>query len=197
LASWDTATGQDILTLKGHTSTVYGVAFSPDGRRLASGHIGTVKVWDTATGLEIFTLKGHTSYVYGVAFSPDGRRLASASQDQTVKVWDAATGQETLTLDAHRSGVTAVAFSPGGHRLASRSQDGTVTIWDATALTPQRLTEREARSLVQFLLAKPLSLEEMTAAIRRDKTVTEAVRYQALAWLERFWRSQVRDEAAR
>jgi hypothetical protein len=196
---WDAASGQECLTLKGHTSWVYGVAYSPDGRRIASASRDdqTVKVWDAATGQNLLTLKGHTSLVTGVAYSPNGRRLASASWDYTVKVWDAASGQECLTLKGHTREVTAVAFSPDGCRLASASRDGTVKIWDATPLTAQRLIEREARGLVQFLIGKPMSPDEAAAAIRRDPTITEAVRQQALAWVEPFWRSQVRYEAAR
>ena len=129
---WDAATGQETLTLKGHTDGVASVAFSPDGKRLASaGRIGTVKVWDAATGQETLTLKGHTSWSTSVAFSPDGQRLASASRRWTVKVWDAATGQETLTLKGHTGCVWSVAFSPDGKRLASASQDRTVKVWDA------------------------------------------------------------------
>jgi hypothetical protein len=195
---WDAASGHELLTLKGHTGVVQGVAFSPDGHRLASASYDkTVKVWDVASGQECLTLKGHTNLVLGVAFSPDGRRLASASWDQSVKIWDVVTGQECLTLKGHTGVVRSVAFSPDSRRLASASEDQTVKIWDATALTPQRFIEREARGLVQFLFAKPLSPDEVTAAIRRDPTITEAVRQQALAWVEPFWRSQMRYEAAR
>ncbi|MDA1054419.1 MAG: serine/threonine protein kinase, partial [Planctomycetota bacterium] len=131
---WDAATGQESLTLKGHTGGgVHSVAFSLDGQRLASASGDqTVKVWDAATGQESLTLKGHTDWVTSVAFSPDGQRLASVSEDNTVKVWDAATGQELLTLIGHTGDVTSVAFSPDGQRLASASADQTVKVWDAT-----------------------------------------------------------------
>ncbi len=109
----------DLITLKGHTGLVEAVAFSPDGRRLAStSDDQTVKVWDAGTGQEMLTLRGHTKGVMGVAFSPDGRRIASAGWDHTVKVWDAGIGQEALTLKGHTSSVHGVAFSPDG-RAAS------------------------------------------------------------------------------
>ena len=85
----------DLLTLRGHTDAVNGVAYSPDGTRLASASSdGTVQVWDAITGQEVLPpLRGHTGVVYAVAYSPDGRTLASASHDKTVRVWDATTGQ--------------------------------------------------------------------------------------------------------
>jgi DNA-binding beta-propeller fold protein YncE len=131
---WDTATGQETLTLNGHTGPVYSVAFSRDGKRLASGSADhTVKVWDAQTGQETRTLQGHTGGVSSVAFSPDGKRLASGTGDQQqgeVKVWDAATGQGTLTLKGDTGGVTDVAFSPDGKRLAGATW-GSVMVWDA------------------------------------------------------------------
>jgi WD40 repeat protein/serine/threonine protein kinase len=139
---WDAATGQEPLTLKGHTSRVMSVAFSPDGRRLASASWDeTVRVWDAVTGREVLTLKGHTNRVRGVVFSPDGQRLASASIDGKVKVWDAATGKETLTFE-HTCPLTCVAFSPDpdSKRLASAGWDGTVKVWDAA-------TGQEVRTL--------------------------------------------------
>ena len=105
LKVWDAETGQETLTLKGHTGSVYSVAFSPDGRRIVSGsQDGTLKVWDAETGQETLTLKGHTGAgVTSVAFSPDGRRIVSGSNDMTLKVWDAATGQKIADPQrAHR-----------------------------------------------------------------------------------------------
>lgn len=82
-----------------HLASIYSVAFSPDGKRLASASEDkTVKVWDAESGQEVFTLKDHTDQVTSVAFSPDGKRLATGSWDKTAKVWDAATGKVTCTL---------------------------------------------------------------------------------------------------
>jgi eukaryotic-like serine/threonine-protein kinase len=128
---WQRKMSSGHITLKGHTGPVKSVAFSPDGKRLASASDDhAVKVWDAGTGKETLALNGHTQWVYSVAFSPDGKRLASASYDRTLKVWDAATGQETLTLKGHTSAVWSVVFSPDGRRLASASSDQTVKMWD-------------------------------------------------------------------
>ncbi|MCI0387306.1 MAG: hypothetical protein MOB07_00835 [Acidobacteria bacterium] len=123
---------RDLLTLKGHGDTVPSVAFSPDGKRLATGSWDrTAKLWDAVTGQELATLKGHGDGVSSVAFSPDGKRLATGSFDRTAKLWDAVTGQEITTLKGHADEVSSVAFSPDGKRLATGSRDRTVRLWDA------------------------------------------------------------------
>ena len=95
---WDSATGQNLLTLAGHRGWVTGVAISRDGKRIVSGSWdNTVKVWDADTGLNLLTLNGHTGIVTSVAMSPDGKRIVSGSWDKTLRVWDAHTGQILLT----------------------------------------------------------------------------------------------------
>jgi WD40 repeat protein len=132
--------GQPVRTLSGHSESVNSVAFSPDGRLLASGSGDwTIKLWDVATGSEVRTLRGHTGGVNSVAFSPDGRLLASSSGE--IKLWDVASGREVRTLSGHTNGVTSVAFSPDGRLLASSSDDKTIKLWDvATGSEVRTLT---------------------------------------------------------
>jgi WD40 repeat protein len=127
---FDTHTGTSLRTLTGHTSGACRPAFSPDGKRLASGSGNfIVRVWDVATGREELTLTGHQLWVWCVAFDPEGKRLVSADATGTIKVWDAQ-GELLSTFAGHAGGVHHLAFSHDGKRLATASHDGTCKIWD-------------------------------------------------------------------
>ncbi|MEB3887294.1 WD40 repeat domain-containing serine/threonine-protein kinase [Lyngbya sp. CCY1209] len=118
-------------TLTGHRDAVTSVAFSPDGKTLASGSEDlTIEIWKADVGKRWYTLTGHEDWVTSVAFSPDGQTLASGSRDQTVEIWDLKKGKRWYTLSGHADRVYGVAFSPDGQTLASASRDRTVRLWD-------------------------------------------------------------------
>ncbi|HEX8652568.1 MAG TPA: serine/threonine-protein kinase [Pyrinomonadaceae bacterium] len=118
-------------TLGGHSDSVIAIAFSSDGKQLASGSADkTFKLWDTQTGALEQTVTGHSHGVHAIAYSPDGKTLATGSDDKTIKLWNAQTGALKQTLTGHGSAVHTIAFSPDGKQLASGSTDKTVKLWD-------------------------------------------------------------------
>ncbi len=129
--------------LSGHLDEAWSVAFSPDGRTLASGSDDTekddtMKLWDAATGRLLKGWRADPGTVAALAFSPDGRTLASAtlSRSKNLRLWDVATGRLLATLDGHTDQVRSVAFSPDGTRLASAGSDRTIRLWDAVTGNP-------------------------------------------------------------
>ena len=117
------------IVLRGHDDDVQGVAWSPDGGRLATASADrTARIWDAGNGNELTALRGHHDYVTGLAWSPDGGRLATASADRTARIWDAEGGSELVVLRGHAAEVRSVAWSPDGKRLAAASSDGIVRI---------------------------------------------------------------------
>jgi WD40 repeat protein len=154
---WNSHDGKIKQELIGHKDRINSIAFSHDGKLLASGSSDkTIKLWDAESGRELRTLAGHAGEVTSVAFSPDGRLLASGGgvldwrsvrgsdhpADKTIKLWDVSTGSEVRTLSGSEGEITAVAFSPDGHTLASASgaiqrfergewiMDRVVRLWD-------------------------------------------------------------------
>jgi len=117
---WNVATGEEIRTLDGHAEQVYTVAFSPKGKRVASGcNDGTIKIWDAATGKETATLSGHKGVVHSIAFGAKEKMIASVGWDKTVRLWNAKKGIEIAVLIGHTVPVMGVAFSADGTMLAS------------------------------------------------------------------------------
>jgi WD40 repeat protein len=128
-------------TLTGHLDLVNSVAFSPDGKSLASGSSdGTIKLWDVAHGTLSQTLTGHSGSVFSVAFSPDGKSLASGCSDG-IELWGLATGTLTQRLTGHLENVglpaLSVAFSPDGQLLAA-GEFGGVELVDVATGTVRR-----------------------------------------------------------
>ncbi|MBF2086740.1 AAA family ATPase [Thermoleptolyngbya sp. C42_A2020_037] len=145
---WQVSDGKQLLSLRVDEGWVWSVAFSPDGRTLASSANRSVHLWDLQTGACLKTLPGYSDRVFSVAFSPDGQYLATGSEDHWVRVWNVRSGTLLHSLAGHTHEVRSVAFSPAPLRqgttaksvskspaflLASASYDGTVRLWNVSS----------------------------------------------------------------
>ncbi len=116
----------------GHRGPVKALAFSPNGKLIASGGAdGAVKLWNAVRGDEVAALEGHKGEIRTLSFRPDGRVLASASADGTVRLWDVVSGKETAVLGGPGRDAGSLAFRwPDGKVLATGGEDGTVLLWE-------------------------------------------------------------------
>ncbi len=129
---FDFQTGQLKAILKGHMDVVFDLAFSPDGKLLASGSADeSVRVFQIDDNpRELAELKGHKDHVYGVAFSPDGSRLVSGGDDNELRLWRTTNGSLVRRMRGHTGRVRSLAYSPDGKYIVSGSWDMTIKLWD-------------------------------------------------------------------
>jgi len=129
---WNTADGQLITVLKGHTDNVQDAEFSPDGKHIVTASLDhTARVWNSADGHLESTLQGHTEWVEHAGFFPDGERIITTSWDRTARIWRVSDGQLLNTL-AHDGSVNYAGFSADRQRIVTASHDNTARVWDAS-----------------------------------------------------------------
>lgn len=128
---FDIQSGQIIMSLANHPKRVYEIAFSPDGKYLASGSEDeTIKLWNVKTAQLIKTFEGHTSYISSIIFSPDGKTLISGSNNGVIKIWNIELGKQISSLTEHSNSVTEIFYLKNEKNFVSSSLDGTVKIWN-------------------------------------------------------------------
>ncbi len=135
---WDTETGKELVSLKGHEKSVVYASFSPDGSRIVTASWdNTARLWDNDTGEQLAVLEGHEGGVDCANFDYDGKRIITASSDKTACIWDAYNGKQLAIMKGHEDDIAYAAFSPDGKYAVtgggsvSESEDNTVRLWEA------------------------------------------------------------------
>jgi eukaryotic-like serine/threonine-protein kinase len=137
----DLRDGKELWTAVAAKEYVSALAFSPDGKTLASAcgfAESDIRLWDVATGKEIGQLEGHGSWVGSLVFWPEGKKLASSSADQTIRIWDVASRKCLDVLRGHRQEVWRLALLPDDKTLVSGAKDGAVCFWDTSVTHPRQ-----------------------------------------------------------
>jgi WD40 repeat protein len=181
---WLAADLRDVAVLNGHTGVVSQLAFTADGRQLASvsqserdGDTGdgTVRVWDVGPQAATPVLRGHTSYVYPVAYSADGQWIASGCWDKTVRVWDAVTGESCAILP-HVEGVHALAFSPDSTWLvAGMNSKSSLNFWDVATARLKKEIKRPGLDGIQAVAVSPDGNRIAAASFGSSASLLDAV----------------------
>ncbi len=133
LILWDVASGREVRRFAGPHDRIYGVAYRPDGKQIASVNCeSSVKLWNPETGALEHRLTGHTDSINCAAYSPDGRILATGGRDHVAILWDVAEAKILHTLRDHDSAVSALDFSPDGKTLITADADSAIKLWDVS-----------------------------------------------------------------
>lgn len=128
---WDGKTGARISALEGHSKLIFGLAWSPDSKRIVSTSWDySARIWDPQTGRQTAVLNGHNGAVARAGWSPNGTRIVTASWDNTARIWDPETGHSLAILEGHTDSVWNARYSPDGKHILTTSRDGTSRVWD-------------------------------------------------------------------
>jgi WD40 repeat protein len=184
---WDVASGEQLMKVSAEPGDAgFSVAFSPDGKLLATGWSTKVVVWDAATGQEVATLDGDLSgpTIVRLSFSPDGQYLAVANMDGVPKVWDIKNQIEIFSLEGHEVMSDGIAYSPDGGRLATGDESGVIKVWDAQS--GQELSSFGQGGVIHSVVFSPDGKRLASANEDGTLTVWDAITGEALLELPRM-----------